>query len=180
MGQWRGYAGCAVGAYFADDLDRVVREAAASAEVTHQHHEGVAGAVAVAIAAALAVSAPDTHGTALLDAVAECTPPGLVRDGILDARTMRDAGAAAAALGNGRAVSAPDTVPFCLWIAAHFPDDFGAACWATVATGGDVDTTCAIVGGILAARLGISGLPAEWLQRCEPLPMWISGASERT
>ncbi|GAA5102543.1 hypothetical protein GCM10023319_69370 [Nocardia iowensis] len=168
-----------LGAYFADDFGRVVREAAASAEVTHLHHEGVAGAIAVAVAAALAVSDQDRHGTALLDAVAECTPPGLVRDGILDARTMRDAGAAAA-LGNGRAVSAPDTAPFCLWIAAHFPEDFGAACWATVATGGDVDTTGAIVGGILAARLGISGLPAEWLHRCEPLPMWVSGGSERT
>ncbi|MFI6042298.1 ADP-ribosylglycohydrolase family protein [Nocardia sp. NPDC051321] len=161
-----------LGAYFADDLDAVVREAAASAQVTHTHREGVAGAIAVAVAAALAVSRPDLHGVALLEAVAERTPTGLVRDGILDARNMRDTETAAAALGNGQAVSASDTVPFCLWICAHFSEDFGEACWATAATGGDVDTTCAIVGGILAARLGIPGLPAEWLDRCEPLPSW--------
>src|SRR3954454_13316497 len=43
-----------LGAWFADDLDRVVSEARASAAVTHAHPEGQAGAVAVAVAAAVA------------------------------------------------------------------------------------------------------------------------------
>lgn len=43
-----------VGAYFEDDLDRVVVEARRSAEVTHAHAEGQAGAIAIAVAAALA------------------------------------------------------------------------------------------------------------------------------
>src|SRR2546422_90396 len=42
--------------YGADDLDRVVAEAVASAQVPHTHAEGVAGAVAVAVAAALAAT----------------------------------------------------------------------------------------------------------------------------
>src|SRR5262249_37743324 len=42
-----------IGAYFADDLERVVHEATRSAEVTHTHPEGIAGAVAVAVAAAV-------------------------------------------------------------------------------------------------------------------------------
>ena len=41
-----------LGAYFADDLDRVVRMAERSARVTHYHPEGIAGAVVVAIASA--------------------------------------------------------------------------------------------------------------------------------
>src|SRR5262249_32769798 len=44
----------AVGAYFHDDDDRVAHQAAASAEVTHSHPDGVAGAVAVALASAYA------------------------------------------------------------------------------------------------------------------------------
>ncbi|MEV4800559.1 hypothetical protein AB0K18_11140 [Nonomuraea sp. NPDC049421] len=40
--------------------------------------------------------------------------------------------------------------------------------------GGDVDTTCAIVGGIVAAGAA-TRLPDEWRARCEPLPAW-SGA----
>ena len=41
-----------VGAYFADDVDAAVRNARASAEVTHGHADGQAGAIAVAVAAA--------------------------------------------------------------------------------------------------------------------------------
>ena len=38
-----------LGAFFADDLDLVVKQALKSAEVTHAHSEGIAGAVAVAV-----------------------------------------------------------------------------------------------------------------------------------
>ncbi|MCP2274630.1 ADP-ribosylglycohydrolase [Nocardia amikacinitolerans] len=94
-----------------------------------------------------------------------------MRDGITSARGLLDVGQAEAAraLGNGRDVSAPDTVPYCLWIAARF-DDFAEACWATASAGGDVDTTCAIVGGILGAR--DAAIPDEWVRRCEELPEW--------
>jgi len=40
-----------LGAYFADDLDDVVEQAAKSAAVTHAHPEAVAGAIAIAVAA---------------------------------------------------------------------------------------------------------------------------------
>jgi ADP-ribosylglycohydrolase len=43
-----------VGAWFAEDLDQVVDQARLSAEVTHTHPEGIAGAIGVAVAAALA------------------------------------------------------------------------------------------------------------------------------
>ena len=42
-----------LGAYFADDLDRCVSEAILQSEVTHTNPEGIAGAVAVAVATAL-------------------------------------------------------------------------------------------------------------------------------
>jgi ADP-ribosylglycohydrolase len=44
--------------------------------------------------------------------------------------------------------------------------------WATAAGLGDVDTTCAIAGGIVAARTGIDAAPALWLNLREPLPDW--------
>lgn len=43
-----------VGAFFADDMDLVVSQARASAEVTHAHNEAIVGAIAVAVAAAWA------------------------------------------------------------------------------------------------------------------------------
>jgi ADP-ribosylglycohydrolase len=163
-----------LGAYFADDPEVIAGEAAASAEVTHTHEEGVAGAVAVAVAAGLVAARPELGGAELLDEVAERTPPGLVRDGIGTAMSLlplEDSRSAAASLGNGRYISAPDTVPFCLWVVAKRLD-FSAAFWATAQVGGDVDTTCSIVGGIEAARRGAEGIPPEWRRRCEPLPEW--------
>ena len=29
-----------------------------------------------------------------------------------------------------------------------------------------------LVGGIVASRTGLAGIPGEWLRRCEPLPAW--------
>jgi ADP-ribosylglycohydrolase len=71
-------------------------------------------------------------------------------------------------LGTGWEVSARDTVPFCLWCAANCLDDFEEAMWRTVAGRGDRDTTCAIVGGIVA--LSSRQVPAAWIARREPLP----------
>ena len=39
-------------------------------------------------------------------------------------------------------------------------------------TSGDVDTTCAMVGGIVVLYTGVEGIPAEWIQAREPLPDW--------
>jgi ADP-ribosylglycohydrolase len=75
-------------------------------------------------------------------------------------------------LGSGWEVTAQDTVPFVLWCAGTHLADYTEALWTTVSGLGDRDTTCAIVGGIVAAHVGLKGLPAEWLRRREPLPDW--------
>ena len=80
--------------------------------------------------------------------------------------------AVAAVLGCGRRTSAHDTVPFALWSAARALGDYETAFWTTAQVGGDVDTTCAIVGGVLAAgRAGVP--PTAWVERTETLPEWV-------
>ena len=194
QGSWGNGAAMRVaplGAWHPGELAEAARQAALSASVTHTHPEAVAGAVAVAVAASLAATldAP-MRPSAFLDAVAPHVPAGLVRDGIdtavrlaqgpesVASRTSTASAAeaartAAAVLGNGRHVSAPDTVPFTLWAAAHHLDSYERAFWATASAGGDVDTTCAIVGGIVGARVGIDGIPESWREACEPPPAWI-------
>lgn len=166
-----------LGAYWAGDVPRAVSEAAASAEVTHAHPEGISGAIAVSVAACLAASDRESSApgrAAFLEAVADHVPPSKVRDGLMTAARFRGSPAAAAGkLGNGSACVAPDTVPFALWCAAGSLDDYERALWATVAGWGDVDTTCAISGGVVAARVGTLGIPAEWRKRREPLPDWV-------
>ncbi len=75
-------------------------------------------------------------------------------------------------VGNGENVTAQDTVPLCLWCAAKHLDFYDEALWLTVSALGDRDTTCAIVGGIVAMRGGLEGIPGAWRQAREPLPDW--------
>jgi ADP-ribosylglycohydrolase len=166
-----------LGAYYADDLDTAVAQAIRSAEVTHAHPEGIAGAVAVAAAAAWAWRLPDAARPPgdFLDLVLPLVPAGAVHTGIQHARELpatTPIQRVASVLGNGSDTAAHDTVPFALWCAARHLDDFETALWTTVSGLGDRDTTCAIVGGIVASHTGPTGIPAEWLRRREPLPAW--------
>ena len=56
-----------------------------------------------------------------------------------------------------------DTVPFCVWVAARHLDNYEAAIVNTIRAGGDIDTTAAIVGGIVALATGREGIPTDWL-----------------
>ena len=166
-----------VGAWFCQDLGAVRAQAHLAAEVTHAHPEGISGAVAVAVAAAVAAAsrgdpAPDPRSFLEL---AAGVIPGPVGEGIAQAASLTPgipAWKAADLLGNGQRVRASDTVPFALWSAAHHLDDLPGALWTTAEGLGDVDTTCAITAGVVAARSGLAGVPPRWLDLCEPLPDW--------
>jgi ADP-ribosylglycohydrolase len=41
-------------------------------------------------------------------------------------------------------------------------DDLHEGLWFTVAGRGDIDTTCAIAGGVIAARTGVAALPPQF------------------
>lgn len=159
-----------LGAYFAEDgLERVISEATKSAEVTHAHSEGIAGAVAVAVAAALAARVTKRKaplGLAWLKEVRDSLPKCETRLGVDKAMSLSadtDIVDVALSLGNGSGISAPDTVPLCLWVCAWHSASFEDAMWTTVSALGDRDTTCAIVGGIIAPLLGRSAIPTTWL-----------------
>ncbi|MBN1286322.1 MAG: ADP-ribosylglycohydrolase family protein [Anaerolineae bacterium] len=167
-----------VGAYFADDLDAVVEHARRSSEVTHIHPEGIAGAVAVAVAAAMAhrlQGQPLPTRADFIDSILPYLPDSEVRDASVHARELPDGttvAGAAAALGNGTRVSCQDTVPFVLWCAGESLADYEKAIWFTLGGGGDTDTTCAMVGGIVVMYTGVADIPETWRQSREPLPDW--------
>ena len=168
-----------LGAFFADDLDTLVLQAKRSAEVTHIHPEGVAGAIAVAMASAQAARAraSDVRPSPqeFLESVLPWLPASEVASKIGRARSIPDARSiqfAVSILGNGTDMSAQDTVPLALWCCALHLDDFAEAIWLAVSAGGDRDTICAIVGGIVVSRVGLDRVPDEWRRRREPLPTW--------
>lgn len=174
-----------LGAFFADDMELVVEQAVKSAEVTHVHPEGIAGTVAVAVAAAFACkfkqsNKPNQYNkpnkTEFLDLILPYIPDSEVASKVRRARDLQDdvpVNLAAAILGNGTKVSAQDTVPFALWCAARNLDNYEEALWLTVSGLGDRDTTCAIAGGIVALSAGMESIPGSWLKARECLPNWI-------
>ncbi|HEU0032679.1 MAG TPA: ADP-ribosylglycohydrolase family protein [Kofleriaceae bacterium] len=171
-GNGGGMRAAPIGAYFAGDLRATVEHATRSAAPTHAHPDGVAGAVAVAVAAA-AVFAGERDPRALLETIVAHTPPGATRDGVRRSIAMLRAEpiTVAAELGNGSHVLAADTVPFAMWCAARHLDDYASALWACGAVGGDIDTTCAMVGGVVVGAVGLAGIPAAWQTAREPLPV---------
>lgn len=168
-----------LGAYFADDLAQVVEQARLSSEVTHAHPEGIAGGIAVAVAAAVAQNLrgqPAPTRAEFIDRVLSHIPfDTQVWAKVQEARELPSASTIMAVvemLGNGSRVSAQDTVGYCLWCAGERLANYEDAIWLTMSGGGDVDTNCAIVGGIVACYTGVQGIPQAWLEAREPLPDW--------
>ncbi len=171
-----------IGAYFAGDLERVRIEALRSAEPTHAHPDGAAGAVAVAIAAALAHQPRERF----LEEVVRWTPAGPTHDKLRRAVELGlgfDVQLAGEELGTGSNISSRDTVPFALWVAARHLDSYEEALWTVTAHPGlehpsnalsmfamDRDTLAAIVGGVVACAVGLDGIPLLWREATEGLP----------
>lgn len=165
-----------VGAYFAGNDEAVVAAARRSAVVTHAHPEGQAGAIAVAVAASVAWMtrelSPEDAAAKIFDSVLKHAPAGKTHNGIAEASKLSlETGidVASRRLGNGSGVSSQDTVPLCIWCIARHLRDYEEAMWTTVAALGDRDTTCAIVGGVVALAAPDPAIPQAWLDAREPL-----------
>ncbi len=165
-----------IGAYFFDDLPTVVEQARLSAQVTHFHPEGQAGAIGVAVAAALACQVGKGQRTftpsQFIEEVCLWIPEGETAS-----RTRRgvhvspetNIQAVVDVLGNGSDIMAPSTVPFTVWVAAHYMHTYEEAIWVTVNGLGDRDTTCAIVGSIVALSAGVEAIPNTWRTATESI-----------
>lgn len=158
-----------VGAYFAEDIPALIENARASAEVTHAHPDGQAGAIAVALAAAWMVRERPSSGTSrpdliefVLQHLPECETWWKIKKALSFPFECSPV-TPARILGSGYQVISQDTVPFCLWCAARHPDNYAEALWTTIQGLGDCDTTCAIVGGIVALGAGRASIPSDWL-----------------
>lgn len=177
-------------------VDAVVSAAKLSAEPTHCHEEGIAGAIATAIASYILTSNPlyidvmdcwkdgdtsmegytkDDMGKLYLSQIIRYTPIGEVKNGLLKAMDISydtPLGKVIEILGNGTHVTCQDTVPFCCYMVSkalcRYPkaEMYEKAIIETSMAFGDVDTNCAIVGGIIAV---VSPAPEKWVKFCKPM-----------
>lgn len=169
-----------VAGYFADDLEACIEHARRTTVVTHAHPEAVAGGIAAAVAGAIAWQArqADEHPmrAEFIERVLPHVPESLVRQNIQKAIKLDDTTNVydvIRALGNGSSITCQDTIGWTLWCAGTHLDNYTEALWYTISGQGDIDTTCAIVGGIVALYTGLDGIPIEWKEAREPLPRWM-------
>ena len=166
-----------VGAYFTDDMPTVIENAKLSAEITHAHPEGIAGAIAVAVAAAVAWNIRNDEKPSrkeFINQILPHIPESEVKSRVIRARDVQSTEIehVVGMIGNGSQISAQDTVPYVLFCAGEWLDNYEEAIWQTMSGGGDVDTTCAMVGGIVALYTGYEGIPKKWIAQREKLPDW--------
>jgi poly(ADP-ribose) glycohydrolase ARH3 len=145
------------------DPQRLVAQAAVSAEVTHVHPVGIDGAVvqAAAIGAALrderilevaqAAARTEELQTALADIAARLAERG--------ESTAVDAGLRSSS-------DACESVCAAIYSALAHATFEAAVCFA-VTLGGDTDTVAAMTGAIAGARYGARSIPRRWLDALE-------------
>jgi ADP-ribosylglycohydrolase len=174
--------------------ERVIELATLSAEPTHCHAEGIAGAIATALASYYLVSMPmftdtidnwdddimkgytkDHIGKLYLKYIIKHTPEGEVKNGLVKALDLSydvPMPEVIKILGNGTHVTCQDTVPLCCYMVSkalcRFPkaDMYEKVIIETSTAFGDVDTNCAIVGGIIST---IAPTPEKWIKFCQPM-----------
>lgn len=171
--------------------DRVRLEAfvTRSTRMTHSDPRALAGALAIARAAAAIVhhrgaEAPE----AVLAMVREETEDGELAGALAAAqehlRRGDSAQTFACALGQVDGISGyiHHTVPVALYCWASAPRDVEAAVEQAVRLGGDTDTVAAIAGGLAGAAGGVGCIPRAWLEGLQETPRdvaWITALGER-
>lgn len=149
--------------------------------ITHSDPRAEQAALAIAIAAHLSASGTSNPAevadriTAALDPSSELV--GLIRRVVAAIDTPTEAFAPVLGLGNGVTGYVLHTVPIVLHAWLRFPEDYPSAVLSVIRCGGDTDTTAAIVGGIVGARVGVEGVLERWRSALAEWPRnlrWIS------
>ena len=163
-----------IGAYYFDDLKLVKELSIKSAETTHTNIEGITGAIAVAIATAIAtklkISNTEISPNEFINQIAEWLPDTDTKSKIKKSTSVPysyNIETVKTILGNGSKIMVQDTVPFSLWCAANNLNNLEEALWKAVSILGDRDTICAIVGGITIMSTDDAKIPQEWIDSVE-------------
>jgi ADP-ribosylglycohydrolase len=134
--------------------------------ITHTDRRAEHAATAIAMAAHLSASGVSNPAD-VADRIVSALDPasdliGLIRRAAEAVDRPTETFAAELGLGNGVTGYVLHTVPVVVHAWLRFPEDYPSAVRSVIRCGGDADTTAAIVGGIVGARVGVEGIPERW------------------
>lgn len=168
-----------LGAYFADDANRLREMVRRCTQITHTDSKAEIGAQAIARMAAWIVRDDISQrppGHAFMDHLRAVSPDAEWRSLVthIDAACEADLNVSdfADQLGLERGVTGfiYHTVPVVLYAWYRHCDDFERTLTAVWECGGDTDTTGAIAGALAGLTVGESGIPREWIDGIREWP----------
>jgi ADP-ribosylglycohydrolase len=175
-----------IGVCYGHDIDRMRALVRTSTRITHTDPKAEWGAFAVALAAhcirSNAESSPNEYSQRLRELLGDEAHEllQLVEQAVQSAIAQQSTQEFATSIGCGERVSGYvlHTVPVALHACFRYADDLRTAVLETVHCGGDTDSTAAIVGGVLGARVGRGGIPDDWVQSLWEWPRSVRWMTE--
>jgi ADP-ribosylglycohydrolase len=166
-----------------DDPEKLKQFVKASTEITHSDPKAYFAALAVALATYQSASDEKPSPERFLATLKDMLPQDVAKE--LHELLQRAADSAANGepvtkfardIGSRKGISGYSyhTVPCVLQVWFGKPEDFAQGLQDIIRAGGDTDTTGAIFGGIVGARVGKQGIPETWLSNIIEWPKSIS------
>ncbi|MEG3895424.1 MULTISPECIES: ADP-ribosylglycohydrolase family protein [unclassified Microcoleus] len=161
-----------------------------STRITHTDRKAEYAALAVAIAAYLASENTDILPQYYYRILTELLPTessdflALINQAALSAEQQETTADFAAKLGFERGISGYiySTVPIAIQTWLRHQNNYREGILEIIRCGGDTDTSAAILGGIIGARVGKSGIPSNWVNNLLEWPrtiQWMEALGDR-
>jgi ADP-ribosyl-[dinitrogen reductase] hydrolase len=171
-----------IGVCYGSDLEKMRVLVRANTRITHTDPKAEWGAFAVALAAHFARTeaemSPHEYSRRLRELLGDEANEllVLVEQAIESVVAHQSTQEFAASIGCDQRVTGYilHTVPVALHACFRYPDNLRTAILETVRCGGDTDSTAAVVGGIIGARVGRAGVADEWLFKLFEWPRSVS------
>lgn len=175
-----------IGVCYGENTQKMRALVRAATRITHTDLKAEHGALAVALAAHLAATGAEITPIEYLRRLRELLGEDgeefvkLVEDVARSMNSDETAADYAARIGCSKGVTGYiyHTAPAVLHVWLAHQNDYRGAVTAMIHLGGDTDTTAAIVGAIVGARVGKAGIPPEWLRDLWEWPRTVKWMEE--
>ena len=179
-----------LGVCYGHDQEKLIAMVKATTRITHTDPKAEFGALTVALAAYFSCLNQPISPQEYFIALKSLLPTEAAELIILMEKTInsvivgQSTTTFAQTLGLTKGISGYvyHTVPIVIHVWLRNPANYHAAIQEIISCGGDTDTTAAIVGGIIGARVGEQGIPKAWLTNLWEFPrnlQWLKKLGQR-
>ncbi len=166
-----------IGVVYAGDLEKLKRFVYRASRITHSDPKAYFGALTIALAAQQAATDKDILARDFLKLVLNAEQfseeyQQLLEQTILSVERGENLHNFAQSLGCKKGITGYVyyTVPCVLHCWLRHQQDYAGAIEEMIRAGGDADTTAAILGAVIGARVGVENMPTIWLDKLCDFP----------